>query len=67
MCVCGCVCVFTQCTRHGVHPRLLLVSAVQCATSGDLDPTLATAERYGICSPQMAFMLTARKVHTCIS
>ena len=37
---------------------MLLVSAVQFASSGELGPTLATAARYGLCNPQMAFALS---------
>ena len=44
----------------GVHQRLLLVSALQYATSGELAPTLATAQRYGLANSATAFTLTVR-------
>ena len=43
-----------------VHQRLLLVSALQFVTSGELASTLATAQRYGLASSATAFTLTVR-------
>ena len=44
----------------GVHLRLLLVSALQFVTSGELALTLATAQRCCLASSATAFTLTVR-------
>ena len=42
--------------------RLLLLSAVQYATSGELSQSLSTAQRYGLSSPQMSSALAASPI-----
>ena len=42
--------------------RLLLLSAVQYASSGELSQSLSTAQRYGLSSPQMSSALAASPI-----